>query len=165
MYYWGKGVAIDYERAMAAYKISAEAGEAVSQYQVGTMYYTGQGVAVDYEQARPWIEKAAAQDHPQAVSGLGMIYGSGKGVAPSWRRARELFERAIESPGNSVAVKNMQILTEDIQTVSYTSRIFHHLPLRASRHSCPFPPFLDRTHRSPPSWTSGWRSTARAAPT
>ena len=37
IYYWGKGVAIDYPRAMAAYKIAAEAGDATSQSQVGTM--------------------------------------------------------------------------------------------------------------------------------
>ena len=50
-YYWGKGVAIDYPRAMAAYKIAAEAGDATSQHQLGMMYYVGLGVAVDYEQA------------------------------------------------------------------------------------------------------------------
>ena len=35
VYGWGKGVAIEYPRAMAAYKIAAEAGHALSQYQVG----------------------------------------------------------------------------------------------------------------------------------
>ena len=65
-YYWGKGVAIDYPRAMAAYKISAEAGEALSQHQIGHMYRDGDGVAVDYDQARAWFEKAAAQNDPYA---------------------------------------------------------------------------------------------------
>ena len=67
IYLWGKGVAKDYERAMAAYKVAAEAGDAFSQGLVGMMYYNGQGVAVDYQQARAWIEKAAAQDHPDAT--------------------------------------------------------------------------------------------------
>ena len=116
MYYCGKGVAIDYERAMAAYKIAAEAGDAGSQHQVGWMYYEGLGVAVDYEQARPWIEKAAAQDHGNAVGQLGVMYGNGKGVAPSWRRAREHWERAIEL-GNSKSVENMQNLTMSIANV------------------------------------------------
>ena len=31
VYYWGKGVAIDYPRAMAAYQIAAEAGDAFSR--------------------------------------------------------------------------------------------------------------------------------------
>ena len=47
--YWGTGVAIDYDRAMAAYKIAAEAGDALSQSQVGFMYCMGRGVVVDYK--------------------------------------------------------------------------------------------------------------------
>ena len=37
IYNWGQGVAIDYKRAMAAYKIGAEGGHAVCQYQLGFM--------------------------------------------------------------------------------------------------------------------------------
>ena len=57
-------MAIDYPRAMAAYQIAAEAGEADSQYQVGMMYYYGRGVDVDYKQARAWLEKDAGQNDP-----------------------------------------------------------------------------------------------------
>ena len=117
-YFWGKGVAIDYPRAMAAYKIAAEAGDAVSQHQVGAMYYMGRGVAVDYKQARAWIEKAAAQDDPDAVATLGVMYFGGEGVTPSWRCARELYQRAIELDAGSQAVNNMQALTEIMQHVS-----------------------------------------------
>ena len=117
IYFWGKGVAQDYERAMAAYKVAAEAGDAFSQCQVGIMYFEGSGVAVDYRQARAWHEKAAAQDCPNAVGQLGVMYHDGLGVTPSWRRARELYKRAIEL-GNFTAVENMQNLTEDIQAVS-----------------------------------------------
>ena len=117
IYYWGKGVAIDYPRAMAAYKIAAEAGDAHSQYEVGYMYCEGLGVAVDYKQARPWLEKALAQDHPHAIGQLGMMYYEGKGVTPSWRRARELFERAFEL-GSSEAVQDMQDLTRNIANVT-----------------------------------------------
>ena len=92
IYNWGKGVATDYERAMAAYKVAAEAGDALSQCQVGIMYCDGEGVAVDYQQARAWLEKAAAQDHPYAVASLGAMYVraryvEGKGVTPSWPTA------------------------------------------------------------------------------
>ena len=108
---------IDYLRAMAAFKVGAEAGDAWCQYQLGMMHYYGDGVAVDFEQARPWLEKAAAQDEPRAVGQLGVMYSEGKGVTPSWRRARELYKRAIEM-GDSQAVEAMQTLTEDIQEVS-----------------------------------------------
>ena len=117
IYRWGVGVAIDYARAMAAYKIGGEGGDAGCQWQVGFMYYRGLGVAVEFKQALLWIEKAAAQDLPSAVGQLGAMYARGKGVTPSWRRARELYRRAIEL-GNSQAVKSMQNLTSDIQKVS-----------------------------------------------
>ena len=124
VYYWGKGVAEDYERAMAAYKVAAEEGDALSQYQVGymyyqlgSMYYHGLGVAVDYAQARAWFEKATAQDDSEAFGMLGTMYVQGLGMVPSWRRARELYKRAIEL-GDSTAVENMQNLTQDIQAVS-----------------------------------------------
>ena len=102
---------------MAAFKVGAEGGNAVCQYQVGMMYYSGRGVDVDYKQARLWLEKAAAQDYPNAVGSLGVMYMQGKGVTPSWRHARELYKRAIEL-GDSETVEYMQTLTEDIQHVS-----------------------------------------------
>ena len=123
IYFWGQGVAVDYPRAMAAYKVGGEGGDAMCQYQVGTMYYDGLGVDVDYEQALPWIQKAAAQDQPSAVCSLGAMYDNGEVVAPSWRRAREHFQRAIEL-GDSNAVINMQTLTGSIQAV--TSERSHH---------------------------------------
>ena len=127
IYYWGKGVTIDYPRAMAAYKITAEAGDAFSQYQVGIMYYMGHGVAVDYKQARPWLEKALAQDHPHAIGQLGVMYHEGKGVTPSWRRAREHYERAIEL-GQSRAVENMQTFTQSIAAVTSSRKPPHTTP-------------------------------------
>ena len=163
IYYWGQGVAIDYPQAMAAYKVVAEGGDAKRQWIVGAMYYAGRGVDVDYAQALPWLEKAAAQDLAEAVGQLGVMHGEGQGVTPSWRRAREYDERAIEL-GCSKSVKNMQILTKSIQQV--TSRRSNHsalsLPLVRDLTVSHFRPYI-LERRSPPSWASGWRSTARAA--
>ena len=102
---------------MAAYKVGAKGGNAMSQYMVGMMYNYGDGVDVDYKQARAWLEKAAAQDFPDAVYLLGVMYFVGQGVTPSWRRAREYYGRAIEL-GDSMAVGNMQTLTKSIQKVT-----------------------------------------------
>ena len=119
VYYWGQGVAINYERSVAAYKVGAEAGNARCQAQVGSRYYKGRGVAKDFKLARAWYEKAAAQDDPYAICDLGGMYFNGHGVTPSWRRARELFKRAIEL-GNSMAVEHMQTTTESIAAVRVT---------------------------------------------
>ena len=123
---------------MAAYKVGAEGGNVTSQYMVGEMYYEGYGVDVDYKQARAWLEKAAAQDHPFAAHQLGTMYFTGDGVTPSWRRAREYFERAIEL-GNSMAVENMQTLTENIQKVT-SQRSNHFTPSPLVRDLMLIPP-------------------------
>ena len=162
IYYWGQGVAVDYARSMAAYKVGAEGGNAVCQWEVGMMYYNGDGVDVDYAQALPWIEKAAAQDLREAVGRLGTMYSHGEGVTPSFRRAREYYERAIEL-GDSHSVKSMQTLTKSIQNV--TSQRSNHFALSSSLvRDLTLPPPTPPPHarRSPPSWTSGWSSTARA---
>ena len=110
-------MAIDYARAMAAYKVGGEGGNATCQFQIGTMYCRGLGTTVDYKQARVWLEKAAAQDYPNAVGTLGVMCAEGWGVTPSWRRTRELFKRANEL-GGSMVVEAMQAHTQSIQKVS-----------------------------------------------
>ena len=94
-YYWGKGVAIDDQRAMAAFKFAADGGNCDGQYQVGMMYYQGRGVAQDYNAAWPWMVKAAAQDLPGAVASVAGFYISGLAGNASWRRARQYIEKAI----------------------------------------------------------------------
>ena len=123
---------------MAAYKIAAEAGDALSQSQVGFMYYNGLGVAVDYKLARAWLEKAAAQDDPDAVGHLGTMYCDGKSVAPSWRRAREYYQRAI-ALGNPQAVENMQDLTRAIAAVMSSGKPPSTTPTRLAELPTSFP--------------------------
>jgi len=110
-------VAVDYPRAMAAYKVGGEGGIAVCQWQVGFMYCKGLGVDVDDKQALPWLQKAAAQGWRPALGQLGTMYANGRGVTPSWRRAREHYERSI-GLGHPEAVKSKQTLTRMIQEVT-----------------------------------------------
>ena len=77
MYFWGEGVAVDYPRAMASFKVAAEAGDAMGMWQVGAMYRDGLGVAKDSEQAFPWVEKAAAKGAPAAILGLASMVSFG----------------------------------------------------------------------------------------
>ena len=148
-------MAVDYPRAMAAYKVGGEGGNAACQWQVGHVYYNSLGVDVNYKQALPWIEKAAAQDDPiEAVGEIGTMYCNGQGVTPSYRRAREYYERAIEL-GHPTAVKNMQTLTESIQNVM--SRRSNHFPLSSPlvrdltlpHHRSTLLPCLARTQGAP----------------
>ena len=119
IYFWGQGVAIDYPRAMALYKVGAAGGSAVCQYQVGFTYYQGRGMDTDYEQALPWLRMAAAQDGPSALGTLGAMYGAARGVTPSWRRAREYYKRAAEQdPTSMFAVQCLAEFTISVRKVT-----------------------------------------------
>ena len=71
IYYLGQGVAIDYPRAMAAYKVGAEGGVAVCHHQLGSMYYSGEGVTPSWCRAREYTERTTELGHP--MSGEAML--------------------------------------------------------------------------------------------
>ena len=97
-------MAVDYKRAMKAYKVGAEGGNATCQHQLGYMLQHGQGIdSPDYEQALVWHEKAAAQEFPPAEHALGLMAFARQAQTPSFRRAREHWQRAIDL-GDTVAV-------------------------------------------------------------
>ena len=75
-------MAVDYPRALAAYKMGAEGGNAHSQYQLGYMLSEeNYGVdPLDYKQALVWYEGAAAR----GLSGASLSWRNGR----KWQRAR-----------------------------------------------------------------------------
>ena len=109
IYNWGHGVAVDYDRALAAYKIGAEGGDAVCQYSLGFMLEHGRGIdSPDHKQALVWLEKAAAQDDASSLAQLSVMAHAGRGQQPSWRRARELLQRAA-ALGNEQATQSLLV--------------------------------------------------------
>ena len=139
IYIWGQGASVDYARALAAYKIGAEGGNAICQNQLGNMLsMESYGVdPLDYKQALVWYGKAAAQDDSYACIGLGSMAYEGLGQTASWRRAREHFQRAIDL-GNTEAAGNMQVLREEIQKVTGPGAT-NHPGLRSSSPPAPAP--------------------------
>ena len=72
-YYGSNGKSKDYEKAVANYLISAEAGEAYSQYCLGWCYEKGLGVEKSVEEAEKWYRKAAEQGEKNAKERLGIL--------------------------------------------------------------------------------------------
>ena len=58
----------------------ADAGNAISQYNLGVCYAKGNGVEVDLAETVRWLRKAAEQGLPQAQFNLGMCLSRGVGV-------------------------------------------------------------------------------------
>ena len=105
MYYYGKGVPTDYEKAIEWYEKAAEQGHEEAQYALGLMYQNGKGVAQDDQQAFEWYRKAAEQGHSDAQNHLGRMYKYGEGVAQDDQKAVEWFRKAAEK-GNASAQFN-----------------------------------------------------------
>ncbi len=56
----------DYATALMEFRVLAEQGDAIAQYNLGLMYANGRGVPEDYVQAHLWVNLAAAQGHEPA---------------------------------------------------------------------------------------------------
>ncbi len=56
----------DYATALMEFRVLAEQGDAIAQYNLGLMYANGRGVPEDYVQAHLWANLAAAQGHEPA---------------------------------------------------------------------------------------------------
>ena len=60
---------------LEAFKVAAEKGDAIAQFNLGLSYYHGKGVLQDYAQAVYWYRKAAEQGHPDAKEILEKDFG------------------------------------------------------------------------------------------
>ena len=83
----------DVERALAAARARAGAGDAVAQFSLGSLTYFGEQ---DTARGIAWIEKAAAQQFAPAEFHMGQVYDFGFGVAQDDRRALEWYRRAAD---------------------------------------------------------------------
>jgi TPR repeat protein len=81
------------DRALAAVRALAAAGDPVAQFSLGAMLYFG---GADTAQAIEWIRKAAEQQHPSAEFQMGQVYDFGFGVEQSDREALAWYRRSAE---------------------------------------------------------------------
>jgi TPR repeat protein len=81
-YYYGRGVPVDYARALEWYRKAADQGSPKGQYNVGWMFANGRGVPANDAEAVEWYRKSADQGYPDAQNDLGLMYDSGRGGLP-----------------------------------------------------------------------------------
>lgn len=94
----------------------AEAGDAIAQYNAGTMYATGAGVPRSYASAFTWWTRCAAQaDAPRDVwERLGQCYRVGHGVAKDEVEAVRLLRVGADLGDAGAQVKLAECLSEAI---------------------------------------------------
>ena len=66
--------------AVRWYRLAADQGHAVAQFNLGVHYYNGKGVPQDDVEALAWYRKAAEQWYADALYNLGVMYSTGRGV-------------------------------------------------------------------------------------
>lgn len=84
----------DYSVAISKYKLAAEQGNFMAQYNVGNMYNNGEGVVQDYAEAVKWYKLAAAQGTDRAQFSIGNMYLAGKGVVQDYAEAAKWYKLA-----------------------------------------------------------------------
>ena len=82
--------------------MSAQKGDAKSQYRLGVMFNDGKILERDYSQAAKWYALAANQGHAKAQLYLGLLFQNGRGVKQDYKKAAQCYSRAA-AQGDSKA--------------------------------------------------------------
>ena len=96
VYYLGKAVEQDYDKARIHFEAAANRNNKFAQDYLGDIYYWGQGIEVNYAQARKWYLKAVNQGITNAAKQLGFIYYYGEGVDRNIDEAYRFFKKAAD---------------------------------------------------------------------
>lgn len=96
-------------KAAEKLRLSAENGDPLAQYTLGSMYEQGTGVQRDNKTAAEWYRKAAEQGEINSQINLGVMYAEGTGVKQDSVQAYKWLNLAAAS-GNKTAIKNRDLL-------------------------------------------------------
>lgn len=112
-YYFGFGVAIDYELAFDFYKTAAEKGSANAAFMLGTMYSSGQSVKKNYREALKWMLIAKNRKHPKADKFIEMLTELINSNGPA---------AGISANGGSVGVKLRSSYSAGVEAIEAEQR-------------------------------------------
>lgn len=99
MYSEGKGVAQDYAVAAKWYRLAADRGHPLSQFELGVFYDKGLGVSRNPIEAAKWYKRSAEQGYSMAQFNLGSMYAMGEGVSLDLVEAYKWFSVAAKGGG------------------------------------------------------------------
>ena len=72
----------------------ANQGDAIAQYDLGSLYLEGKDVRQDDTKAIEWFEKSASQGNANAQRAIGFAYYTGKRLPQDYTKAKHFFEKA-----------------------------------------------------------------------
>ena len=108
-YYYGKGVEVDYERAVACYLRAAWQGNKSAENNLGLCFEVGNGVSQNIELAIYFYERAAKAGNATAQCNLGWLYYYGKKIAKDYEKALYWYKKS-EAKGNGRAMYELGVV-------------------------------------------------------
>lgn len=105
IYYEGRGVPKDLEKARSLFEVAARMGHTFSMNSLGRMYQRGETVPVDLALARRYWEESAARGDIYGIDNLGFVYLEGVDAPKDPAKAMAYFKQASdlghpEAPNN-----------------------------------------------------------------
>jgi TPR repeat protein len=111
LYFHGKGVTEDENKAIYWWKKSAASGNAEAMYQIAHAYLFGSSAAKSVDdpdrEAASWYFQAASAGHAEAAYTLGLLFIAGKGVVEDRNEAIRWF-RVAAGKGHAEARKALE---------------------------------------------------------
>lgn len=96
MYFYGRCVEKNYQKAFEFYKISAEFGVTNAQCSLGYLYRNGLGTKINLDSAFVWYKIAAGLGSDLGQNNLGYMYLNGYGTEKNYDQALYWFRKATE---------------------------------------------------------------------
>jgi uncharacterized protein len=100
MYFYGRGVPEDEDKALQWARRSADQGNLDAMYFIGNMYVFGdrlpKSVQDPDQEAARWYFEAARKGHAEAEYGLGLLFLAGKGVVQDQEEAMRWIRSAAD---------------------------------------------------------------------
>ena len=91
-----EGLPADQGRAVAYYRMAADAGNAAALYELARLHATGNGVQLDGRRAVELYQQAAAAGERRAYRKLGDLYADGEVVPQDYAEANKWFAKDAE---------------------------------------------------------------------
>ncbi|KAG5877443.1 hypothetical protein JTB14_033734 [Gonioctena quinquepunctata] len=96
-YQGGRGVELDYQKALDYFTQAANAGNAMAMAYLGKIYLDGSDeIKANNDTAFKYFKKASDLNNPVGLSGLGLMYLYGKGVEKDYSKAHQYFLQAAD---------------------------------------------------------------------
>lgn len=96
MYYAGRGVAQEYDKAAVLVKQACDGGEMKGCTMLGSMYMDGRGLPMDIKLTAFYLKKACSGGDGYGCGILGALYSDGLGVKQDHSRAAVLYKKACD---------------------------------------------------------------------